>query len=56
VYSVKSQSDVSEEYIASIFRIEEYAKPDDSTLQADHLLGLFFGPDDGGDMFLRNVG
>jgi hypothetical protein len=24
--------------------------------QADFLLGLFFDPEDGGDMFLRNVG
>jgi hypothetical protein len=23
---------------------------------ADFLIGLFFGPEDGGDMFLRNVG
>jgi hypothetical protein len=25
-------------------------------LHAGFLLGLFFGPEDGGDMFLRNVG
>jgi hypothetical protein len=25
-------------------------------LQAGFLLGLFFEPEDGGDMFLRNIG
>jgi hypothetical protein len=43
-------TDVSEEYIASIFRIEEII-----CFHAAFLLGLFFGSEDEGDMFLRNV-
>jgi hypothetical protein len=33
-------TDVSEEHIVSIFRVEH----------------IFFDPEDGGDMFLRNIG
>jgi hypothetical protein len=40
--------DVSEEHIASIFRA--------TCFHAGFLLGLFFDPEDGVDMFLRNVG
>jgi hypothetical protein len=39
--SLLSSTDVSEEHIASIFRVEEIIQQE---------------PDDGGDMFLRNVG
>jgi hypothetical protein len=44
--------DVSEEHIASIFRIEEAS----TCFQAGFLHGLFFDPEDGGEIFLRNVG
>jgi hypothetical protein len=55
-------TDVLEEHIASIFRVEEYAEQETSVKaggeqsSAGFLLGLFFDPEDGGDMFLRNVG
>jgi hypothetical protein len=57
-------TDDSEEYIASIFRPEEKDKHKTSLkysfscwlLHAGFLLGLLFNPEDGGDMFLRNVG
>jgi hypothetical protein len=44
-----------------MFRVEEYAKQEASVKQVascstGFLLGLFFDPEDGGDMFLRNVG
>jgi hypothetical protein len=49
-----------EDYIASIFRVEEYAKQEIGMKQAatrsDFLLGLLFDSEDGGDMFPRNVG
>jgi hypothetical protein len=38
--------DVSEEHIASIFRVEKDEQEN----------SLFFDPEDGGDMFLRYVG
>jgi hypothetical protein len=38
-------TDVSEEHTASIFRLA-------TCIHADFLLGLFFDPEDGGDMFL----
>jgi hypothetical protein len=41
-------SNVSEEHIASIFRVEKIDL-------AGFLLSLFFDPEDGGDIFLRNV-
>jgi hypothetical protein len=55
VYPVKV-SDISEEYIASIFRVEEYAKPETiMTQQTSFFLGFFFNPEDEGDVFLRNI-
>jgi hypothetical protein len=49
-------TDVSEERIASVFRVEEIH---DCCLQLSAHAGLslvdFFYPEDGGDMFLRNV-
>jgi hypothetical protein len=45
-------ADVSEEHIASIFSRALLA----TCFQAGFRLGLFFDPEDGGDMFLRNVG
>jgi hypothetical protein len=45
------EPDVSEEHI-SILSVEEYAK---QPAETGHNLGLVFGPEDGGDMFLRNV-
>jgi hypothetical protein len=55
-------TDVSEEHIASIFRVEEYAE-EETDLKAGDKQSLlvscptyFFDPEDGGDMFLRNAG
>jgi hypothetical protein len=51
-----------EEHIATIFRIEEQAEQETSralfatSFHASFMLGLFFDPEDGGDVFLRNVG
>jgi hypothetical protein len=48
-------TDVSEGHIASIFRVEKISSAKNqraSRWQAE----LFFGPEVGGDMFLRNVG
>jgi hypothetical protein len=62
-YSPLSVTDVSEEHIASIFRVVKIiwarnqresrwqAKP-----ETGFSFGLFFDPEDKGDMFLRNVG
>jgi hypothetical protein len=54
-------TDVSEEHIAYIFRVEEYAKQETRArallatgFYAGFLLGLCFDPEDGSDMFLRN--
>jgi hypothetical protein len=46
-----------EERVASIFRGKEYAKQSSAfyLLHAGFLFGVFFGPEDEGDMFLRNV-
>jgi hypothetical protein len=46
-------TDISEEYVASIFRVEEQAY---YLLHAGFLLGLVFDLEDGGEMFLRNLG
>jgi hypothetical protein len=46
--------DVSE-HAASIFRVEETCVRQ-VTNRADFLFGLFFDPEDGGNMFIRNVG
>jgi hypothetical protein len=45
-------TDVSEERIASIFRFEEIR----STSKQVASRTYFFEPEDGGDVFLRNVG
>jgi hypothetical protein len=47
---------VSKEYIGSIFRVKEYVK--EKTLppiSAGFSLELLFDPENGGDMFTRNV-
>jgi hypothetical protein len=53
-----ASTDVSEEQIASIFRVGRIStgSRDRYLLHAGFLLGLFFDPGDGGDMFRRNVG
>jgi hypothetical protein len=56
-------TDVSDENAASIFRVEELATQETSMKPScacylphgGFLLGLSFNPEDGGDMFLRNV-
>jgi hypothetical protein len=45
-------TEVSEEYTASIFSVEECA----NQLLAGFLLGLLLNPNDGGDMFLQTFG
>jgi hypothetical protein len=56
---MKYSTNVSEEYVASIFKGEEetsmkQAAP--SCLMMFFLIGLFFNFEDGGDMFLGNIG
>jgi hypothetical protein len=49
---------VSKEYIASIFTVEEQAKEETNVKASDKLLAclvLFFDPEDGEGMFLRNI-
>jgi hypothetical protein len=46
-------TDVSEEHIASMFWVEILLA---TCFHAGFLRSLFFDPEDGGDMFLRNVG
>jgi hypothetical protein len=59
LYSPLKVTDVSEEHIASIFRVEELAEQETSVkaggkqnprLHAGFLLGLFFDPRDGDDV------
>jgi hypothetical protein len=38
------------------FYVMGYNSPRDTCFHAGFLLGLFFDPEDGGDMFLRNDG
>jgi hypothetical protein len=45
--------DVSEKYIASIFMVEKVMPPAFTLASCS---AYFFDPEDGGDMFLRNVG
>jgi hypothetical protein len=47
-------TDVSEGNIASIVSVEELAELA-TCFHGGFLLGLFFNPEDGGDIFLRNV-
>jgi hypothetical protein len=47
-------TDVSEEHITSIFRVEKYAEQETS-VKAGGKQSLFFDPEDEGDTFLRNV-
>jgi hypothetical protein len=50
-------TDVSEERIASIFRLEELAEQALATyFDAGFLLCLIFDPEDADDIFIRNVG
>jgi hypothetical protein len=54
-------TDVSEEHITSIFRVEKISCEKTSVKAGGKysiafLLGSFFDHEDGGDMFLRNVG
>jgi hypothetical protein len=53
-YNNGKSTNVSEEHIAFIFRV----KPGSACylLHAGFLLGFFFDPEDGDDMFLRNIG
>jgi hypothetical protein len=56
-YSPVKLTDISEENIASIFRVEESAKQETiALLHAGLLLGLFLNPKNGDRIFLRNVG
>jgi hypothetical protein len=59
-------TDVSEQHVVTIARIEDYAKQETimkevgrrvhaSCLRDGKLVGLFFDPEDGGDIFLRNM-
>jgi hypothetical protein len=51
------EADISEEHISSIFKDKEQTEnsSDCRMIHAAFLLGLFFDPDDRGDMFLRKV-
>jgi hypothetical protein len=47
-----------EEHAASVFKVKEYVKQETSVKaggKPDFLLGLFFSPEDGGDMFLLQL-
>jgi hypothetical protein len=56
VQSVEKSTAVSDQHIVSIFRTEELAEKEISMKAGILLLGLLFGPEDGGDVFLRNDG
>jgi hypothetical protein len=50
-------TDVSEEHVASIFRVEEQAEQEYGIKVASAaLLGFLLDPEDGSNMFLQNVG
>jgi hypothetical protein len=51
-------ANISEEHIASIFRVEEQAEQETTNclLHAGFLLGLLFDPEDEGDMLVWKVG
>jgi hypothetical protein len=54
-------NDISEEYVVSIFRAEECVMQETSRimqafLAAIFMFGVLLSPEDGGDMFLGNVG
>jgi hypothetical protein len=46
-------TDVSEEHIASIFRVEKISQA--RKHRESRFLGFFFDPEVGGGLFLRNV-
>jgi hypothetical protein len=49
---------VSDENIVSFFRVEKEVEQEISVKAGGRraLFGLFFDPENGGDMFLRNIG
>jgi hypothetical protein len=49
-------TDVSEERIASIFRVEKSASEAAATCSHWYLARVFFYPEGGGDTFLQNIG
>jgi hypothetical protein len=56
-------ADVLEEHVASIFRVDEKTEQEKrvktggkQSFHTGSQFDLFFYPEDGGDMFLRNVG
>jgi hypothetical protein len=49
-------TDVSEEHITSIVRVEKQAEQETSVKAGGKQKAYFFDPEDGDDMFLRNVG
>jgi hypothetical protein len=55
---LKTQTDVSEEHAASILRVEKWTKQETDLLTASRcfLFGIFFDPEEGGNMILLNFG
>jgi hypothetical protein len=53
MYSIENQP-VSQRNITSIFRVKEYQAC--CLLHAGFLLGLLHHPEDGGEIFLQNIG
>jgi hypothetical protein len=49
-------TDVLEEHIASVFRVEEISSARNQQASRWQAETYFFDSEDGGDMFLRNVG